>query len=242
MVCGPDFRAARTAASRGSRLVWRRLPRERQIEQRRISGSIGRSRGILVACGREGGRATQPASCDSRRAGRHRYPQARGDRAVSFASSAGFGPGRGAAADFARTARSDRPDGDRIVSRPESARAGIGKGATQRRRPSRYDGWNSSLHRSAVTFIARRRTCGRRQSMISEFSGRSKPTLRSGRSAMAFVSMSRPSGATIRCLADVAAVLYRFVQEGLTNVLKHAQRQQGQHCAREEIGRAGAGS
>ena len=41
---------------------------------------------------------------------------------------------------------------------------------------------------------------------------------------------------------DVAAVLYRLVQEGLTNVLKHAQRQQGEHCAREEIGRAGAGS
>ena len=40
---------------------------------------------------------------------------------------------------------------------------------------------------------------------------------------MAFVSISRPSGETIRCPPMCAAVLYRLVQEGLTNVLKHAQ-------------------
>ncbi len=50
--------------------------------KRGISGSIRRSRRVLAACGRKGGRSAQPASCDSRRAGRHRYPQARGDRSV----------------------------------------------------------------------------------------------------------------------------------------------------------------
>ena len=38
-------------------LVWRLLPRERQIRQRRVPGSIRRSRRILAACGREGGRS-----------------------------------------------------------------------------------------------------------------------------------------------------------------------------------------
>ena len=127
MVGRPDFRDGRTTAPRCSGLVCRRLPRERQIEQRRVSGSVRRSRRVLAARGREGGGATQPASCDSRRVGRHRYSQARGDRTVSFASTAGFGPGRGAAPDFAGAARPDRADGDGVVSRPESARAGIGQ-------------------------------------------------------------------------------------------------------------------
>ncbi len=201
MVGRPDFRGSRTAAPRCADLVRHRLSRERQIEQRRVSGSVGRSRRILVARGGKGRGATQPASCDSRRIGRHRYSQARGDRTVSFASTAGFGPGRGAAPDFAGTARPDRTDGDGTVSRPESARAGIGQ-RQQRRggRPRRCDGWNSLPRRSAATFIARRRTCGRRPSMTSASSRRSKPMLRNGRSATASVSISRPSGATIRCL------------------------------------------
>ena len=100
MVGRPDFRAGRTTAPRCAGLVCHRLPRERQIEQRRVSGSVGRSRRILVARGGKGGRATQPASCDSRRAGRHRYSQARGDRTVSFCSDAWLRPRKRSSAGF----------------------------------------------------------------------------------------------------------------------------------------------
>ena len=59
VVRGPDFRVARTAASRGSGLVRRRLPRERQIKQRRISGSIA-TIAANTGCARREGRKVRP--------------------------------------------------------------------------------------------------------------------------------------------------------------------------------------
>ncbi len=123
--------------------------------------------------------------------------------------------GAGAAAPGARAARSDRPE-------PHGRPAGAQRHRAARQRPgATHRLLRGRWRRSARRCITSPGNCGRPRSTSSEWRARSPLTSRSG-AAHGSRPISTAASRVDQLSEEIRTTIYRVVQEGLTNVAKHA--------------------